>query len=189
MISKFGGTVSRMNEQEMPKEGNGESLDSTDMCTSLKSQKRKESLGTESPTGRPETSTKRRRIGVHVTSQSNEIEKHAEVKSEVRRSGRTKYIIGQSVNCRLRGKWEKATIQAFLPDGRISVKYLDSKETKEVTRAYLHDVHSTPPSRTWTAKLVPADKRKPIAASNNVIDLTNSSSDESDEHHSGNESL
>ena len=190
MSSKFGGTISRMNEEEKSKEGNGESLDSTDICASSKSQKRKASLGTESPTGRPETSTKRRRVGVHATSQSNEIEEHAEIKSEIRRSGRTKYIIGQSVNCRLRGKWEKATIQAFLPDGRISVQYLNSKETKEVTRAYLHDAHSTPPSRMWTAKVAPADKRKPISASNNVIDLTNSSSsDESDENHSGNESL
>ena len=151
----------------------------------LKSQKRKASFDTESPPGRLEASAKS--SGLYMSPHNPTNRKTWKVKSEFRRSGRTKYIIGQIVNCRLCGKWEKATIQAFLPDGRISVKCLGSKETKEVTRAYLHDVHATPPSRMGTSKSVVADKRKPIAANNNVIDLTNSSSDESDEIYDDNE--
>ena len=151
-----------------------------DICRSSKSHKRKAALDTESPTARLEASAKKQRLDMNVISESNESEKHERVKCEFRRSGRTIYAIGQMVHCRLRGKWEKATIQAFLPDGRISVQYLGSKEVKEVTRAYLHDAHSAPPSRTWTAKSVTANKQQSIPANDDVIDLTiSSSSDES----------
>ena len=75
-------------------------------------------------------------------------------------------------------------------DLRISVQYLGSKEVKEVTRAYLHDAHSAPPSRTWTAKSVVGNKRQPIPANDDIIDLTiSSSSDESGEAYDDNEHL
>ena len=93
---------------------------------------------------------------------------------------RTDYICDwPNAERELRGNGRRQRYRrSYLMEGLVS-NILEARRLRR-SRAYLHDAHSAPPSRTWTAKSVTANKQQSIPANDDVIDLTiSSSSDES----------